>query len=93
MTDLPNDFIGVRKLKFYLTYDIWADLEPLFQSLRFCETTHIPIFTRSLDIFGISADTYLLEIDHEDFRSYHNWSNKYGIPFGSIFQDVGVKVG
>ena len=93
MSDLPNDFIGVRKLKFYLTYDIWTDLEPLFQSLSFCETTLLPIFTKSLDVFGISANTYLLEIDHEDFRSYNNWSNKYGIPFGSIFQDVGVKVG
>ena len=93
MTDIPNDFIGVRKLKFYLSYDIWTDLDQLFQSLTFCEKTHLPIFTKSLDIFGITASTYLLEIDGDDFRFYKDWGNKYGITFGSIFQNVGRKVG
>jgi hypothetical protein len=93
MTDLPNDFIGVRKLKIFLTYDVWTDLEHLFESISFCEKTHLPIFTKTLDVFGISAKTYLLELDHQDFRTHSSWSTKYGIPFGSIFENVGVKVG
>ena len=93
MSDLPNDFIGVRKLKIYLTCDVWTDLEHLFDSLTFCDTTHLPIFDKPLEVFGIAAKTYLLELDHQDFRTHSNWSTKYGIPFGPIFQNVGVKVG
>ena len=68
---LPKEFIGVRKLKIRLDFNIWQKLEKLFKSIVFdVGKTELPVFRNDVQEFEISAGTYLVELNGWSTRSF-----------------------
>ena len=53
MTSLPVGFKSIRKLKFYLTPNIFEFLNPIFRSIEKCDFTGFPMFKEDGPEFGI----------------------------------------
>ena len=79
MTSLPVGFKSIRKLKFYLTPNIFEFLNPIFRSLEKCDFTGLPMFKEDVPEFGIKEGMYILEMDNRDFRDFKKWRSHYDV--------------